>query len=128
MKQELKANIKLTIQADNTIEMRNVINHLKQIIGNNLDERLTLINTDSITVKPTDGKRRTIRVDQAARNLVDAMYCNRCLLWKPDFSGTVEAVILNREVINDRKTVAEFHGINLELAILMEKLGIETDF
>lgn len=116
------------METDNTVEMRNIVTHLKQMIESNLDKRLDLINTDSITVKPIPKLRSTTKVDVAARSLIGAMQCNTCNLWKPDFSNTVEAVIIEPTEINFETGFAKFDGITLEMGILMNKLGIETDY
>ena len=128
MKQTLRANITLTLETDNTVEMRNIVNLLKQMIENNLDKRIGLVNTDVITVKPISTIRNTVKVDLAARNFIGAIQNNVCNLWKPDFSNTVEAIIVNPTHIKFENSEGNYDGISLQMGILMNKLGIETDY
>tara|TARA_R110000824_G_scaffold107769_2_gene254327 strand:+ start:255 stop:656 length:402 start_codon:yes stop_codon:yes gene_type:complete len=131
MKKELKISIELHVSANKGLDLLDITRHIKGILPDVIDKRLEVVNIDKITVLPYNFKE-DIDIIPHVVDLIKAIDDNTWELWKPDFSDTVQAVIIEetdiRECDEEGAATYNFKGIDIAKSIIESKLRLEKDY
>lgn len=131
MKKELKISVELHVEANEGLDLLDIARHIKAILPDVIDKRLEIVNINKVTVLPHDFKEDMDIIPDVI-DLISAINDNTWELWKPDFSDTVEAVILKetdiKECEEEDATTYKFKGIDVCKAIIEHKLRLDKDY
>jgi len=124
-----KAYIEFTFTTEEDLPLQNIVNNLRNLIFNHLNERLNLVSIDNCEVKKIKGINENKNINADVIKLLDAMDMNTTMLWTPDFQKKVEAIVLNNVIFEDDDgSRYNFDGISLEKQLLEQGLRKEKDF
>ena len=131
MKKELKISIEVHVNANEGLDLLDITRHIKVILPEIIDKRLEVVNIDKVTVLPFDFEEDMDIIPHVV-DLIKAIDDNTWELWKPDFSDTVQAVILEgtdiKECEEEGAATYNFKGIDIMKTIIENKLRLEKDY
>jgi hypothetical protein len=125
---QLQATIVFKFDADDELPIENINAHLRNLIVNNLHERLELVNIDYSKVEKSKNLEVNRDVSREAQALTRSMDMNTWMLWTPDFKQVIEAIILRKVEFEDEGKQFKFDGVDFEKLNLERALKIEEDF
>lgn len=126
--EQLQATIVFKLSAEDDLPMENINNHLRNLLVENLHDRLELVNIDYVKVEKSKNLDVNRDVSREAQALTRAMDMNTWLLWTPDFKQVIEAIILRKVEFEDEGKQFKFDGIDFEKLNLQKALKNNEDF
>jgi hypothetical protein len=126
--QQLQATIVIKFNAEDDLPMENINAHLRNLLVENLHDRLELVNIDYVKVEKSKNLEVNRDVSREAQALTRAMDMNTWLLWTPDFKQVIEAIILRKVEFEDEGKEFKFDGVDFEKLNLVKALKNNEDF